>query len=119
MFLHVGYYRGQARINNSKGNLAWRAKVYCLAEECFGFYDRNRDANTSIFYDHDTLVLNILFESKRDAKNFVQKLEKRSLTFSITSRIAVQSGGEKAVAVLPKYTPATMNTATPTLQGTH
>ncbi len=87
------FFRVKATVTNSVRFRAWRARVYCLADECKGRYDA--DAMRTIYYDGDSLVLSILFESRRDAHDFVSALQRRSLGFSLISSVNILSEEEE------------------------
>ncbi|KAJ1397652.1 hypothetical protein B484DRAFT_438561, partial [Ochromonadaceae sp. CCMP2298] len=87
------FFRVKARIANSIKFRAWRARVYCLADECKGLYDA--DAKKTIYYEGDALVLSLLFEKRRDAHDFVSALERRALGFSLISLVTIDSEEEE------------------------
>jgi hypothetical protein len=85
-----------ARITNSKGFRAWRAKTFVLADECNGFYCAGGEPE-SIYYEENTLVLNVLFKSEDDARRFRSTLERRALNFCIISSVTVSESYEEVV----------------------
>lgn len=90
------YFKVSARITNSKGFRAWRAKTFVLADNCNGFYCEGGESE-SIYYDGNTLVLAILFKSKDDARRFRSALERRAMSFTIISSVTVSDKYEEVI----------------------
>eukprot|EP00981_Chlorochromonas_danica_P003125 scaffold622_cov174-Ochromonas_danica.AAC.1 len=90
------YFKVSARITNSKGFRAWRAKTFVLADDCNGFYCAGGEPE-SIYYEENTLVLNVLFKSEDDARRFRSALERRALNFCIISSVTVSESYEEVV----------------------
>lgn len=67
-----------------------------LADECNGFYCSGGEPE-SIYYEESTLVLNVLFKSKDDARRFRSTLERRALNFCIISSVTVADKYEEVV----------------------
>jgi hypothetical protein len=89
------YFKVSARISKSRNFCSWRAKIFVLADDCNGYYFGDR--KTSIYYEGDDLVLNILFKTEEDARKFRATLQKKSFAFSITSCVTVCEAYEKVV----------------------
>eukprot|EP01039_Chlorochromonas_danica_P001723 gene1723-1882_t len=94
------YFKVSARITNSKGFRAWRAKTFVLADDCNGFYCAGGEPE-SIYYEENTLVLNVLFKSEDDARRFRSALERRALNFCIISSVTVSESYEEVVLPTP------------------
>ena len=90
------YFKVSAQITNSKSFLAWRAKIFALADECNGFYCSGGEPE-SIYYNDDTLVLAILFPSTQDARNFRRELQRRAFIFHIVSSVTVSESHEEVI----------------------
>jgi hypothetical protein len=90
------YFKVSARITNSRGFRAWRAKTFALADTCNGYYCAGGESE-SIYYDEDTLVLNVLFLSKIDARRFRSSLQRKAMNFSILSSLTVADKYEEVV----------------------
>jgi hypothetical protein len=90
------YFKVSALITNSKFFHAWRAKTFVLADECNGFYCAGGEPE-SIYYDGNTLVLNVLFESTQNARRFRSALERKALWFRIISSVTVSENYEEVV----------------------
>eukprot|EP01032_Pedospumella_encystans_P008387 gene8387-9962_t len=82
------YFRVRATVENSIQFTAWRAKIYCCASECEGFYDG--ETKDTIFYAGNDLSLRILFETRSSARRFVNLLERRAQQFNLLSKLSVE-----------------------------
>lgn len=67
-----------------------------LADDCNGFYCAGGEPE-SIYYEENTLVLNVLFKSEDDARRFRSALERRALNFCIISSVTVSESYEEVV----------------------
>lgn len=90
------YFKVSAQITNSKSYRAWKAKIFALADECNGFYCSGGEPE-SIYYNDDTLVLAILFESTQDARHFRRDLHRRAHIFHIVSSVIVSESYDEVI----------------------
>lgn len=90
------YFKVSAQITNSKSYRAWRAKIFALADECNGFYCSGGEPE-SIYYNDNTLVLAILFESTQDARHFRRELQRRAQIFHIVSLVTVGESYDEVI----------------------
>ena len=90
------YFKVSARIMKARSYRAWRAKIFVLADESFGFYCAGGEPE-SIYYEEKTLVLNVLFKSEVDARRFRSLLQRRALQFCIISSVTVSESYEEVV----------------------
>lgn len=67
-----------------------------LADNCNGSYCPGGELE-DIYYEENTLVLAILFESTQDARRFRSTLERRALYFCITRSVSVSEAYEEVV----------------------
>jgi len=90
------YFKVSARIVNALSYRAWRARIFVLADDCYGFYCAGGEPE-SIYYEEKTLVLNVLFKSEVDARRFRSLLQRRALQFCIISSVTVSESYEEVV----------------------
>jgi hypothetical protein len=67
-----------------------------LADECNGFYCAGGQPE-SIYYEENTLVLNVLFKNEGSARHFRITLEKKALNFGFVSSVSVSESYEEVV----------------------
>jgi len=90
------YFKVSARIMEARRFRAWRARMFVLADESFGFYCAGGEPE-SIYYEDSTLILNILFKSEDNARLFRSSLERKALAFYIMSSLTVFESYDEVV----------------------